>query len=483
MDAIIDPVPSTVALGVQDLARERNKMVIVASSGLADVTGKNCTPTSFQWAYDTLVVARGTASTVAKEEGSKNWFFITSDVAFGHSLANESKAVVLANGGTVKGEVRHPYITADFSSFILQAQASGADVIALANSGADMTNSVRQAIEFGIGQGKTRLVALLAFVTDVKSLGLDQAKGLLLTESFYWDLNDETRAWSKRFGDRFGGRMPSMAQAAVYSGVSHYLKAIKAAGTTDAKVVADKMREMPINDFMIRNGRARKDGRIVHDFYLFQVKAPQESKGPWDLYKLVRTIPAAEVTPPEGSTGCPCRAQFLSRALDMSVWIEVALNGPWTRARQKLIPITVEEIVAEGIARGPGRPSCTSMPTTRRPDCKMTIARLRADHRGHPRRRRRDRLSDDPLHPIRRRFPARRGGSALPGGRCSGAARIAGVEHGGSRLDQPRDLRRGRDGRTGIDLSQSGRAHSAQSRPCGRGLASSRAMRSTSRAS
>jgi branched-chain amino acid transport system substrate-binding protein len=304
VDAIIDPVPSTVALGVQDLARERNKMVIVASSGLADVTGKNCTPTSFQWAYDTLVVARGTASTVAKEEGSKNWFFITSDVAFGHSLANESKAVVLANGGTVKGEVRHPYITADLSSFILQAQASAADVIALANSGADMTNSVRQAIEFGIGQGKTRLVALLAFVTDVKSLGLDQAKGLLLTESFYWDLNDETRAWSKRFGDRFGGRMPSMAQAAVYSGVSHYLKAIKAAGTTDAKVVADRMREMPINDFMIKNGRARKDGRIVHDFYLFQVKAPQESKGPWDLYKLVRTIPAAEVTPPEGSTGC-----------------------------------------------------------------------------------------------------------------------------------------------------------------------------------
>ena len=304
VEAVIDPVPSTVALGVQDLARERNKMVIVTSSGLVDVTGKNCTPTSFQWAYDTLVLAKGTASTVAREEGGKNWFFITADVAFGHSLANESKAVVLANGGTVKGEVRHPYITSDFSSFILQALASGADVVALANSGADTTNSVRQAIEFGIGQGKTRLVAMLAFVTDVKSLGLDRAKGLLLTESFYWDLNDETRAWSKRFGDRFGGRMPSMAQAATYSGVSHYLKAIKAAGTTDAKVVADKMREMPINDFMVKDGRAQKDGRIVHDFYLFQVKAPEESKGPWDLYKLVRTIPAAEVTPPEGSTGC-----------------------------------------------------------------------------------------------------------------------------------------------------------------------------------
>jgi len=231
VEAIIDPVPSTVAAGVQDLARERNKMVIVASSGLADLTGKHCTTTSFQWSYDTLVLAKGTAAAVVKD-GFKSWFFITADVAFGHSLANESKAVVLANGGTVKGEVRHPYITADFSSFILQAQASGADVVALANSGADATNSVRQAIEFGIGQGKTRLVAMLAFITDIKSLGLDQAKGLLLTESFYWDLDDDTRAWSRRFAERHGGRMPSMAQAGVYSGVSHYLKAIAAGGPT-----------------------------------------------------------------------------------------------------------------------------------------------------------------------------------------------------------------------------------------------------------
>jgi branched-chain amino acid transport system substrate-binding protein len=304
VDAIIDPVPSNAALNVQDLARERNRVVIVASSGLADLTGKGCTPVSFQWAYDTSVLAKGTASTVVKQ-GGKKWFFITADVAFGYSLANESKAVVLASGGTVVGEAKHPYISSDFSSYILQAQTSGADVIALANSGTDTTNSVEQAIEFGIGQSKTKLVALLAFVTQVKSLGLDRAKGLLLTESFYWDLNDETRAWSKRFGERFGGRMPSMAQAAVYSGVSHYLKAMAAAGTADGRVVADKMRELPINDFMMKNGRARKDGRIVHDFYLFEVKAPEESKGPWDLYKLVRTIPAAEVTPPEGSTGCP----------------------------------------------------------------------------------------------------------------------------------------------------------------------------------
>jgi branched-chain amino acid transport system substrate-binding protein len=303
-EAIIDPVPSNVALAVIDLARERNKMVIVASSGLADVTGKACSHTSFQWAYDTMVLANSTASTVVKE-GHKKWFFITADVAFGHSLADASKAVVLANGGTVVGEVKHPYITSDFSSFIFQAQTSGADVIALANSGADATNSVKQAIEFGVGQSEQKLVALLAFVTDIKSLDLERAKGLLLTESFYWDLNDETRAWSKRFGERFGGRMPSMAQAAVYSGVSHYLKAIAAAGTSEARVVADKMRELPINDFMMKNGRARNDGRIVHDFYLFQVKTPQESKSPWDLYNLVRTVPAAEVTPPEGGTGCP----------------------------------------------------------------------------------------------------------------------------------------------------------------------------------
>ncbi len=203
------------------------------------------------------------------------------------------------------GEVKHPYITSDFSSFILQAQTSGADVIALANSGADATNSVKQAIEFGVGQSNQKLVALPAFVTDAKSLDLERAKGLLLTESFYWDLNDETLAWSKRFGERFGGRMPSMAQAAVYSGVSHCLKAIAAAGTSDARVVADKMRELLIDDFMMKNGRARNDGRIVHDFYLFQVKTPQESKSPWDLYNLVRTVPAAEVTPPEGGAGCP----------------------------------------------------------------------------------------------------------------------------------------------------------------------------------
>src|SRR5689334_9219935 len=219
VQAIIDPVPSNAALGIQDLARDRNKIVLVASSGLADLTGKACTPVSFQWAYDTSVLAKGTASTVVKQ-GYKRWYFITADVAFGYSLANESKAVVLANGGTVLGEAKHPYISSDFSSYIVQAQSSGADVIALANSGTDTTNSAAQAIEFGIGESNTKLVALLAFVTQIKSLGLERAKGLLLTESFYWDLNDETRAWSKRFGERFGGRMPSMAQAAVYSGVS-----------------------------------------------------------------------------------------------------------------------------------------------------------------------------------------------------------------------------------------------------------------------
>ncbi|MBV9653959.1 MAG: ABC transporter substrate-binding protein [Acetobacteraceae bacterium] len=305
VDAIIDPVPSSVALAVEDLARERNRMVIVTSSGLAEVTGKRCAPTTFQWAYDTAILARGTAAAIADQQPGAKWFFVTADVAFGHSLAEESKAVVRAHGGSVLGEADHPYINADFSAFLIEARASGADIVALANSGADATNSIKQAAEFGIGRPEPRLVALLAFVTDIYSLGLEATQGLYLTESFYWDLDDATRAWSRRFASRFGGKMPSMAQAAAYSGVTHYLKAIAAAGTTDAGIVADKMREMPIDDFMMHGGRARIDGRVVHDFYLFQVKTPAESTGPWDLYKLVRRIPADEITPAPKSTGCP----------------------------------------------------------------------------------------------------------------------------------------------------------------------------------
>lgn len=301
VDAIIDPVPSSVALGVQELVRETDRISIIASSGLV-LTGEHCSSTGFQWAYDTSVLAKGTAAAVV-QSGLKDWFFITADVAFGHSLANESKAVVEANGGSVVGEVRHPYISTDFTSFLLQGQASGADVVALANSGADTTNSIKQAMEFGVNQ-TAKVVALLAFITDIKSLGLETTQGLLLTESFYWDLNEETRAWSERFAAKMDGQMPSMAHAAVYSGVSHYLKAVDAVGSREGQLVADKMRELPINDFMIKNGTARKDGRIVHDFYMFEVKSPDESEGPWDLYKLVRTIPAEEVTPPEGTTGC-----------------------------------------------------------------------------------------------------------------------------------------------------------------------------------
>lgn len=303
VDVIIDPVPSSAALAIQQLIRERNKISIIASSGLADLTGKHCTGTSFQWAYDTSVLAKGTAAAMVKQ-GLRNWYFLTADVAFGHSLADQSKAVVTENGGSVVGESPHPYLTSDFTSFLLQAQASGADVIALANSGTDTTTSIKQAMELHVSS-TSRVVALLAFVTDIKSVGLDVAQGLLLTESFYWDMNDETRQWSARFAKKMNGQMPSMAHAAVYSGVSHYLKAVRETGSKDANVVSEEMRKTPINDFMIKNGMVRKDGRIVHDFYLFQVKSPEESQGPWDLYKLVRTIPAAEVTPPEGSTGCP----------------------------------------------------------------------------------------------------------------------------------------------------------------------------------
>ncbi|MBP0441462.1 ABC transporter substrate-binding protein [Tianweitania sediminis] len=303
VDVILDPVPSSVALSIQELARDRKKIVIVASSGIADFTGKACSSTSFQWAYDTVVLASGTASTLVKE-GLQDWYFVTADVAFGHSLSAETQKVVKANGGNILGEVRHPYFASDFSSFLLQAQGANPDIIALANSGADTTNAIKQAFEFGVVSDKLKVAAMLAFITDVKSVGLEQAQGLYLTESFYWDMDDETRAWSARFAEKMGGKMPSMAQAAIYSGVSHYLKAVKEVGSKDAVAVAEKMRELPVNDFMIKDGKLRKDGRIVRDFYLFQVKTPAESTGSWDLYKLVRKIPAEEIVPAVGATGC-----------------------------------------------------------------------------------------------------------------------------------------------------------------------------------
>jgi branched-chain amino acid transport system substrate-binding protein len=304
VDMVVDMPNSSVALAVQEVARQRKKVVMFSGPGSSDITGKNCSPYGFHWTFDTVALARGTGSAVVKD-GGKSWFFLTSDYAFGHSLANDTMAVVKANGGTVLGEAVHPLNNADFSSFLIQAQASGAQVIGLANGATDTTNSVKQAHEFGLTQRGQKLAGLLVFITDVHSLGLDVAQGLVLTESFYWDQNDETRAFSKRYAERMGGRKPTMVHAGVYSAVAHYLKAVAAANTLDGTAVADKIRAIPINDFMDKDVRIRVDGRVMRDFYLYQVKTPAQSKGPWDYYNLVRTIPAEEAVRPLAEGHCP----------------------------------------------------------------------------------------------------------------------------------------------------------------------------------
>lgn len=304
VDAIVDVPVSSVALAVQDVARQRGKVVMFSSAGTSDLTGKACSPTGFHWSFDSVALAKGTGSAVVKS-GGDTWFFITADYAFGHAIERDTSAVVTANGGKVVGTVRPPMNTQDFSSFVLQAQASKAKIVAMANAGGDTINTVKAASEFGLVAGGQKLAGLLVFITDVHSLGLKLAQGIQLTESFYWDMDDKTRAWSTRFAERFDGKRPSMPQAGVYSAVAHYLKAIAAAGTDDGKVVAEKMREMPVDDFMTKSARIRKDGRVMRDFYLFEVKAPSESKGPWDYYKLVRVIPAEEAARPEAEGGCP----------------------------------------------------------------------------------------------------------------------------------------------------------------------------------
>ena len=304
VDVIADMPFSSVALAVQEIARQRQKIAIYSGPGSSDLTGKACSPYGFHWTFDTVALARGTGSAVVKA-GGKKWFFLEADYAFGHALAKDTIEVVKANGGTVLGQAIHPVNTSDFSSYLVQAQASGADVIGLANGATDTTNSIKQAYEFGLAKSGQTLAGLLVFITDVNSLGLQVAQGLQMTESFYWDQNDETRAFSKRYAERMGGKKPSMVQAGVYSGVAHYLKAVAAAGTNDGATVAAKMHEIPVNDFMSKNVVIRRDGRVMRDFYLFQVKTPAESKGPWDYYNLVRTIPAEEAARPEGEGNCP----------------------------------------------------------------------------------------------------------------------------------------------------------------------------------
>jgi len=304
VDVILDVPTSSVALAVNGLAREKNKILINSGGGTSDLTGSQCSPNTVHWTYDTWALANGTGSAMVKR-GGNTWFFVTADYAFGHALERDTSALVTKAGGKIIGTVRHPFPGQDFASFLLQAQSSGAKVIGLANAGGDFTNTMKQAAEFGIVQGGQNLAGLLVFITDVHSLGLQVAQGLVMTEAFYWDQNDQTRAWSKRFAERNGGKMPTMVHAGVYAGALHYLKAVEALKDKDTAKVMAKMKEMPTEDPLFGKGVIRPDGRKIHDMYLFEVKKPSESKAPWDLYKQLATIPADQAFRPLNEGGCP----------------------------------------------------------------------------------------------------------------------------------------------------------------------------------
>ena len=304
VDMIADVPTSSVGLAVAQITKEKGKLHLNSGSATADLSGKACNANTIHWTYDTWMLANGTGKAIVKS-GGNTWFFLTADYAFGHALERDTEAVVTQNGGRVVGKVRTPFPTQDFSSFLLQAQASKAKIIGLANAGGDTTNSIKQAAEFGITKGGQNLAGLLVFLPDVHSLGLNTAQGLMLTETFYWDLNDQTRAWYKRFAAANGGKNPSMVQAGVYSSVLHYLKAVDAAKTDDGTKVAAKMKELPTDDPLFGKGTIRADGRKIHPAYLFEVKKPSESKGPYDYYKLVATIPANEAFRPLADSDCP----------------------------------------------------------------------------------------------------------------------------------------------------------------------------------
>nr|WP_133773000.1 ABC transporter substrate-binding protein [Enterovirga rhinocerotis] len=304
VDVIVDLTNSAVSLAVQDLARQKERLALHVSPASSDLTGRACSPFGLHWTYDTYALASGTAAAVTKQ-GGKSWFFLTTDYAFGHALARDAGDVVKRLGGTVVGELRHPLNTPDFSSYLLQAQASKAQVVGLANGSGDTINAIKQAREFGLTQAGQKLAALLLFISDVHAIGLEAAQGVMLTEAFYWDQNEETRAWSARFAERFNGRKPSMLQAGDYTAVTHYLRAIEKAGTDDAATVMATMKATPISDFMTKRGFIRQDGRVMRDMYLYQVKSPAESKGPWDYYKVLATIPAEDAFRPMEKGNCP----------------------------------------------------------------------------------------------------------------------------------------------------------------------------------
>jgi branched-chain amino acid transport system substrate-binding protein len=303
VDAIFDVPTSSVALPISALTREKNKININSGGGSSDITGVACSPNTVHWTYDTYSLSNVAGKAMVKR-GEDTWFFVTADYAFGMALERDAANVVKEMGGKVLGDVRHPLNSSDFSSFLLQAQASKAKVIGLANAGGDTTNALKQAAEFGIVQGGQKMIALLQEITDTHSLGIKAAQGLIVTDAFYWDMNDETRAFSKRFNEQVG-HMPTMIQAGLYSATMHYLKAIEAIGTDEAPKVMAQMRATPVNDFFAKNGKIRIDGRMVHDMYLFEVKKPEESKGEWDLYKLLATVPGDEAFRQLDKGGCP----------------------------------------------------------------------------------------------------------------------------------------------------------------------------------
>lgn len=303
VDVIADVPNSAAALAVQGITRDKKRLFLMSGPGSTDLTGKDCSPYGFQWTWDNHAVASATARALV-EQGRKSWFFITADYAFGHSLEAEAADTVKQLGGTIKGSVRHPLGASDFSSYLLQAQASGADVVAFANAGGDTINGVKQAAEFGIPQSGQTLAGLLLNINDIKALGLETSQGLMLANSFYWDMNDETRAWSKKFEERTG-RKPSMNQAGVYSAVRHYLKAVQEIGTDDADKVAAKMRSMPVTDMMMKEAKIADNGRVFDDMYLAQIKTPAESKYAWDYFKIIKKIPGTQAYIDPKASGCP----------------------------------------------------------------------------------------------------------------------------------------------------------------------------------
>ena len=304
VDAIFDTPNSGVALAVNQITRDKGKAFIVSGAASADLTGKACSPNTVHWTYDTWMLANGTGNAVVKT-GGDTWFFLTADYAFGHALERDTEAVVLKTGGKVLGKVRVPLNTQDFSSFLLQAQSSKAKIIGLANAGGDTTNSIKQAAEFGIVKGGQNLAGLLVFLTDVHALGLNTAQGLIFTETFYWDRDEPSRAFAKRFAPQDKGIHPTMIHAGVYAGVLHYLKAVEALKGDDGTKVIAKMKELPTDDPLFGKGTIRADGRKIHPAYLVEVKKPAESKAPWDYYKIRATIPADQAFRPLADGGCP----------------------------------------------------------------------------------------------------------------------------------------------------------------------------------